>query len=167
MTGGPRQPEPASALLPERVWDYPRPPALVPIAERIAVQHRGATVAESAGAWRVLETSHPPTFYLPPGDVAALLHPVGGASICEWKGPAQYFDVEIAGQRLTRAAWCYPRPTPRFAAIAGYLSFYPSMFERCLVGDVVAAAQPSDFYGGWTTPNLEGPFKGPPGTLHW
>ncbi|MEM6971895.1 MAG: DUF427 domain-containing protein [Pseudomonadota bacterium] len=156
-----------SALAPERVWDYPRPPALVPVAERVAVEHGGLIVADTTGAWRVLETSHPPTYYLPAADVMAALTPVGGGSLCEWKGPAQYFDVEIAGQRLARAAWCYPKPTARFSAIAGYLAFYPSRFDRCLVGDVVAEPQPSDFYGGWTTPNLTGPFKGPPGTLHW
>lgn len=158
---------PETALAPERVWDYPRPPRLVRVAERVRIVHAGETVADTTAAWRVLETSHPPTYYLPPGDVGAVLKPAGGGSLCEWKGRAAYFDVIAGRASLPGAAWCYPQPTPAFRPIAGFLAFYPSRFDRCLVGEILATPQPSDFYGGWTTPNLEGPFKGPPGTLHW
>lgn len=156
-----------SALAPENVWDYPRPPACLPVPERLSVEDGGETVAETLAGYRVLETSHPPTYYFPPDAVHARLEPAGGGSVCEWKGPARYFDVVTAAGRRRRAAWCYPDPTPGFRAIAGYLAFYPSRFEACRVGAVAAGPQESDFYGGWVTPNLSGPFKGPPGTLGW
>ncbi|MGF1552645.1 MAG: DUF427 domain-containing protein [Paracoccaceae bacterium] len=156
-----------SALAPENVWDYPRPPRLEPVPERLLVRHGGETVAETTAGYRVLETSHPPTYYFPPIDVRADLVPARGATFCEFKGRAAYVDVLVAGPRLPRAAWCYPDPVPAFRTIAGYFCFYPSRFEECRVGDMVATAQASDFYGGWVTANLSGPFKGPPGTMGW
>ncbi|MEM6487060.1 MAG: DUF427 domain-containing protein [Pseudomonadota bacterium] len=156
-----------TALGPEDVWSYPRPPWLEPVPERVRIVHQGTVVADTTGAYRVLETSHPPTFYLPPDDVITTLAPAKGQSMCEWKGLAAYFDVLVEDERLTRAAWTYAAPTKAFAPIAGYLSFYPWRFGGCFVGEMRATGQQSDFYGGWITPNLKGPFKGPSGTGHW
>lgn len=151
----------------ENVQTYPRPPALEPVSLTIVIHLGGSLVARSTRAWRVLETHHAPTYYLPPGDVAATLRPAAGTSFCEWKGVARYLDVMAGGVTARRAAWCYDSPTPRFAAIAGYLAFYPGAMEACRVGDMPVVPQPGDFYGGWVTPNLDGIVKGAPGTRHW
>lgn len=152
----------------ERVWDYPRPPALVPCERRVRIELGGATIADSTRALRVLETSHPPTVYVPPEDVAAgVLRPAGGRSLCEWKGAATYWDVESGDRREQRAAWSYPDPVPRYAALRDHLCFYPSRMNACWLDDERVAAQAGDFYGGWITADLVGPFKGGPGTLGW
>jgi uncharacterized protein (DUF427 family) len=152
----------------ESVWDYPRPPRLEPVQERLLVRLDDATVAETARGVRCLETSHPPVYYIPPEDVApGALSPAPGRSFCEFKGRAQYWTVTAGGLTAERAAWSYPDPTPAFRAIAGWLAFYPSRMTECRVGDQVATAQESDFYGGWITPGIRGPFKGPAGTLGW
>ena len=119
-------------------------------------------------AFRVLETHHAPTYYVPTAAVlAGALQPASGRSLCEWKGAAQYFDV-VAGDRVARrAAWCYPTPTPAFAAIAGHVAFYPGAMDLCSVAGVAVTPQPGDFYGGWVTPNLSGIVKGAPGTRGW
>jgi len=157
-----------AGLAPEDVQDYPRPPALERVALPVRVVLGGETVAETTGALRVCETHHAPTYYIPPGDVAAgALTPAGGGSLCEWKGRAAYFDVTGGGVTRRRAAWCYPAPTAGFASLAGHVAFYPGEMDACLVGDVAATPQPGDFYGGWVTPNLEGRVKGAPGTRHW
>ena len=153
----------------ERVWDYPRPPALVPCERRVRVEIGGEVLADSEGALRVLETSHPPTIYLPPSDVRSdLLRERGGrGSLCEWKGYATYFDVE-AGDRVERAAaWTYRDPVPRYAALRDFVSLYPGRMDACFLDDELVQAQPGDFYGGWITSDLVGPFKGAPGTLGW
>jgi uncharacterized protein (DUF427 family) len=151
----------------ESVWDYPRPPALVPSSSLVEVRSGDQLIASTTGSFRVLETSHPPSFYLPPDDiVAGSLRPAGGGSMCEWKGRASYWDV-IAGDSIIRAAaWSYPQPTPAFASIAGFVSFYPSMVV-CTVDGVVVEPQAGGFYGGWITPEVVGPFKGEPGTTWW
>ena len=152
----------------ESVWDYPRPPALLPCERRVRIELGGATIADSTRALRVLETSHPPTVYVPPEDVAAgVLRPAGGRSLCEWKGAARYWDVESGERREERAAWSYPDPVPRYAALRDHLCFYPSRMDACWLGDERVAAQAGDFYGGWVTAELVGPFKGGPGTLGW
>ena len=155
-----------SGLAVENVQDYPRPPALERVPQRLRVMLNGATVADTSRGWRVLETHHAPTYYLPRADVAARLSPASGGSLCEWKGRARYWDVEAGGALEPRSAWSYESPSPRFASIAGHLAFYASRFE-CFVGELEAWAQPGDFYGGWMTPNLRGTAKGGPGTLHW
>jgi uncharacterized protein (DUF427 family) len=156
------------ALPVENVQAYPRPPALEPVSEPLEVRLGGATVARTERGWRVCETHHAPTYYIPPEDVAeGALRAAGGGSVCEWKGRAAYFDVAAGGARRARAAWCYPEPTPRFVAIAGYLAFYPGPMDACFVGDVQVTPQPGDFYGGWVTPNLTGVVKGAAGTRHW
>lgn len=152
----------------ENVWDYPRPPRVEPVPQAVAIVLGGVEIARSLRAMRVLETSHPPTYYLPAEDfLAGALEPAAGSSICEWKGAARYWTVLGGGRREVRAGWSYPVPTPAFAVIAGHVAVYPGRMERCSVGGVEAVAQPGDFYGGWITPNLRGPFKGAPGTLGW
>lgn len=154
-------------LAPEDVQAYPRPPRLEPVAARIVIILGGQVIADTTAALRVLETHHPPSYYLPPGDVAARLTPAGGASFCEWKGAARYWDVAAGGVVRPRAAWSYDRPSPAFAALAGYLAFYPGLMEACSVDGLPVTPQPGRFYGGWVTPNLTGRIKGAPGTEHW
>lgn len=153
----------------ESVWDYPRPPRLERSVRPVRVEHAGAVLAESERAWRVLETSHPPVYYVPWEDVAAgLLAPVAVTSFCEWKGQATYFDVVVPGaQRLRRAAWTYLRPNPGFEQLAGAVAFYPQRVDACFVGDERATPQPGEFYGGWVTGDVAGPFKGEPGSEGW
>jgi uncharacterized protein (DUF427 family) len=151
----------------ESVWDYPRPPAVEEVEVRVRVMLGDACVADSRHALRVLETSSPPTVYLPPGDAdRALLLPDEGASFCEWKGTAHYVRVEAGGRVSRQAGWSYPEPFPEYAVLAGYLSFYPARVE-CFYGDHRAEPQPGRFYGGWVTPGLVGPFKGAPGSSGW
>ncbi|MEO1230392.1 MAG: DUF427 domain-containing protein [Myxococcota bacterium] len=151
----------------ESVWDYPRPPALIPYGGKVQIFDEETVLAETTGAYRVLETSHPPTFYLPPADIRMdLMTPAPGSSICEWKGQARYFHVDNGSRRLERVAWAYPSPTPAFAKIADFLCFYPSKV-RCFVDGEGVKAQEGDFYGGWITSRVVGPFKGGPGTWGW
>ena len=126
------------------------------------------TIADTSAAVRVLETSHPPSFYIPPADVRVeFLVPVERHSFCEWKGGAVYWTVKIDGLISVHAAWSYPKPTPRFAGIKDYVAFYVSRAQDCYVGDERAVAQDGDFYGGWITSEIKGPFKGAPGTHGW
>jgi len=150
------------------VWDYPRPPVAVPSDKRVVIVHRGVTIADTTRAIRTLETSHPPTYYLPPDDVLmAALQPAAGSSFCEWKGHARYFDVVVDGQRIERAAWSYPAPTEAFAGLRDHLAFYAAPFDGCFVGGEAVTPQPGGFYGGWITADLAGPFKGIPGSRFW
>ena len=151
----------------ESVWDYPRPPCVVADAREVVVRAFGVEIARTRAALRVLETSHPPTFYLPRGDVQmAYLVPAGGGSRCEWKGEASYFDIVVADRRLARVAWSYEQPFDDAAALAGHLAFYASKVEATVGGERVVP-QPGGFYGGWVTPELAGPFKGEPGSEGW
>jgi uncharacterized protein (DUF427 family) len=161
---GPQRPGPGQ----ESVWDYPRPPRLERTAAAIEVVLGGVVVAATRSALRVLETSHPPSYYLPPDAfVPGSLRPAAGHSVCEWKGEAGYLDV-IGGDAVAEcAAWTYPRPTPAFAALAGYIALYPGRMDRCTVDGEVVRAQPGGFYGGWITAGVVGPFKGEPGTMYW
>jgi uncharacterized protein (DUF427 family) len=156
------------SLAPENVQDYPRPPALEPVAERLSVVLGGVEIAATTRGFRVLETHHAPSYYFPPGDVAeGALRASAGRTLCEWKGVARYFDVIAEPREELRAAWSYPNPNGAFAAIAGFVAFYPGQMDACFVGDVRAQAQPGSFYGGWVTPNLAGIVKGGPGTEGW
>ncbi len=154
-------------LRPENVQDYPRPPRLEPASGRIRITLGGETVADTTRAFRVLETHHAPTYYLPPDDILAELRPASSRSYCEWKGVASYFDVISAGHVAPRAAWCYPSPTRDFQPLAHHVAFYASSMDVCCVCGVRAVPQPGSFYGGWVTPNLTGVPKGAPGTEHW
>lgn len=152
----------------ERVWDYPRPPRLERVPERLRVVLGGVTIADTVAGFRVLETSHPPTYYLPRGDIlSSALVPAAGQSFCEWKGVATYFDVVAGGRRLERVAWTYERPSADFAALAGCVAFYAGPMDACFVDDEQVTPQPGGFYGGWVTRNLVGPFKGSAGSSGW
>ena len=152
----------------ESVWDYPRPPALEPTTRRIRIIVAGQLIVDTTSAWRVLETSHAPGYYIPPGDIrSGVLVPVPGGSVCEWKGRAEYFSLRVADQELQNVAWAYPDPTPRFVPITGHVAFYAGPMDRCLVDDEVVVPQPGGFYGGWITNDIVGPFKGGPGTWGW
>ena len=154
---------------PESVWDYPRPPIVVPSHERVIIEAESAIVADSRRSQRVLETSHPPVYYIPDDDIASgVLRPVPGTTWCEFKGTASYFDVVCpSGRVVPRAAWHYPRPSAGFEALVGHVAFYPGRMDRCTVDGEVVVAQPGDFYGGWITSRVTGPFKGGPGTRGW
>lgn len=160
--------EPKETPQKESVWDYPRPPRLEPTSKLIEVVVADGVIAKSVNAFRVLETSHPPVYYIPPADIRlGLLRPTAGQSFCEWKGVARYFDV-IVGERIIKdAAWAYPNPVPRFADLKNCVAFYPQLFDECRVDGEVVTPQPGGFYGGWITSDLEGPFKGSPGTMGW
>lgn len=152
----------------ESVWDYPRPPRLEPFGRRIRVIFAGIAIADTSQAWRVLETSHPPSYYLPHQDVnVAHLRPTAGASFCEWKGAARYFDIVVGEAVAARAAWSYPQPAAAFAAIRDHIAFYPAAMEACYIDDERVRPQPGGFYGGWITDDIVGPFKGNLGTAGW
>ncbi|PCN47994.1 hypothetical protein Csp2054_08970 [Curtobacterium sp. 'Ferrero'] len=152
----------------ESVWDYPRPPAVEPVAERVVVRLGGVVVADTTDAVRVLETSHPPVYYLPVADLApGTLEPAEGSSMCEFKGRARYFDVRGGGVTAPRAAWNYPTPEPGYEQLRERVAVYPSAMDSCEVGGEVVQAQEGDFYGGWITSRVVGPFKGGAGTFGW
>jgi uncharacterized protein (DUF427 family) len=160
----------------ESVWDYPRPPRLEPTTSRIIIRRHGLILADTTHALRVLETSHPPVFYLPPSAIAMnLLQPSARRpSFCEFKGLATYWTLTlptVPSLVAEDAAWSYPNPSPAFAALRDHLAFYANRLAaigvECLVDDELVLPQPGDFYGGWITSNLRGPFKGAPGTRHW
>ena len=151
----------------ESVWDYPRPPRLEPTSRHLVVAHGSTVIAESTRGFRLLETSHPPSYYLPADDCDLdLLVPASGSSVCEWKGRAVYWDVAVAGEMIRRVGWSYPDPAPPYEAIRDHLAFYPSLLE-CSVDGELATPQPGEFYGGWVTSQVVGPFKGSPGTSWW
>lgn len=149
----------------ESVWDYPRPPRLEPTGRRIRVIFNGETIADSRAARRVLETSQPPVYYLPPEDVRVeFLHRSAKQSFCAFKGVAIYYDV-VVGERTARdAAWSYPDPSPAYAALAKHIAFDAGPMDACFVDDVLVTPQAGRSDGGWVTPDVVGPFNGDPGT---
>lgn len=150
------------------VWTYPRPPVAEPEPRRVEIVHGDVTVATTTRAVRTLETSHPPTYYLPPADIAAgVLQPSAQRSFCEWKGVAVYFDVHVGGAILRDVAWSYPEPSAAFASLRDHVAFYAAPFDGCFVGGERVTPQPGGFYGGWITTDLAGPFKGVPGSRFW
>ena len=166
---GSRRPDFAVALAPGQisVWDFPRPPALALDSREVVIRWGDVEVARTHHALLVLETSHPPTFYLPWSDVnRQLLHPAGGGSVCEWKGPARYWTLTERARSLPNVAWSYPDPMPGAEALAERVAFYAGALQ-CTVGGAVVRPQPGGFYGGWITPELVGPFKGAPGSAGW
>jgi uncharacterized protein (DUF427 family) len=165
------QERPAFAVTPgagqESVWDFPRPPRLAPDAREVVVRWGSLEIARTRQAIRVLETSHPPSFYLPWDDVAReFLRPASGTSFCEWKGPARYWSLVDGDRRLPNVAWSYPEPLAGAEAVANCVAFYPTHLE-CRVANALVTPQPGAFYGGWITPDLVGPFKGEPGSEAW
>jgi uncharacterized protein (DUF427 family) len=160
---------PASAA-PESVWDYPRPPRVERSPKLVRVALGGGVIAASERTHRVLETSHPPVYYVPLEDIAdGAIAPSGGrTTFCEFKGNASYVDaIGADGTRVARAGWFYPDPSPGFEAIRDAVAFYPALMDECTVDGEVVQAQEGDFYGGWITSEVAGPFKGAPGTLGW
>jgi uncharacterized protein (DUF427 family) len=152
----------------ESVWDYPRPPRLEDFAGSITVELGGQVIASTTRAWRVLETSHPPTYYLPRDAFSeGVLRPTSGASWCEWKGQARYYDLVADGREAPRAAWTYPHPSRDFASIAGAVAVVAAAVDRCTVNGEQVIPQPGGFYGGWITSWIVGPFKGIPGSTGW
>ena len=153
---------------PERVWDYPRPPRLERVSQRIRIVFGGETIADTDAAFRVLETTHPPSYYLPqqafqPGALVASAR----TSFCEWKGRARYWTLRGGSSTAVDAGWSYPDPSAAFLAMRDHVAVYAGSMEACFVGDERVSPQPGGFYGGWVTANLEGPFKGEPGTEFW
>jgi len=152
----------------ESVWDYPRPPRLETSSEHVVVVHQGKTLVDTTKALRILETSHPPTYYLPFEDAhTEFFQEVEGSTWCEFKGQAVYADIVVGSTRIPRAMWWYPTPTAPFRQLEGYFSLYPGRVDQCTVDGEVVQAQDGDFYGGWITTRITGPFKGGPGTFGW
>lgn len=162
----------------ESVWDYPRPPAVDTAGgEDVAVVLGGRVIARTDRALRVLETSHPPTYYLPVASfVADALEPARDSrtTLCEFKGSATYYDLVADDVRLERAAWSYDDPRPGFESLREHVAVHPGQVtgatdsgDGCVVDDERVVPQEGDFYGGWITSRVTGPFKGAPGTLGW
>ena len=152
----------------ESVWDYPRPPALRRCDKRIRIVLQGEILADTAGALCVLETSHPPTYYLPPADIdLRYLQEITATSFCEWKGAASYYDIVCKGATHPRAAWTYHHPQPGYLELRDHIAFYAHVMDACYVGNEKVVPQPGKFYGGWITSDVVGPFKGEAGTMGW
>lgn len=152
----------------ESVWDYPRPPRLEATTRHIQIVFNGVVIADTRRALRILETSHPPVYYIPPEDIRmTYLTPGSGHSFCEWKGEARYYTVAVDGRRVENAGWYYPNPTRDFAAIRDHVAFYAAPMDACLVDEERVRPQPGNFYGGWITGDIAGPFKGEPGSMGW
>ena len=144
----------------ESVWDYPRPPAIVPDSRLVSVKN----IAETKNSVRILETASPPTFYIPSSAIRVALLRLNHSSHCEWKGLATYWALP-ENPKLP-IGWSYESPNSRYMDIKGHIAFYPSRID-CFVDGIKVQAQQSEFYGGWITPEIVGPFKGEPGTLGW
>jgi uncharacterized protein (DUF427 family) len=152
----------------ESVWDYPRPPRVEPVSERIRVVVDAIDIADSTSAFRVLETAGAPVYYIPPRDVRMdLLRQSTHRTFCEWKGEAAYHTLVLGSREIANIAWSYPEPNPGYEAIRDHLAFYAWKVDEAWVGDELAAPQPGHFYGGWVTSKVVGPFKGGPGTSGW
>lgn len=154
----------------ESVWDYPRPPRLEASGRSLRIVHAGVVVAETSRSLRILETSHPPVYYIPPADIAMNVVRVSRSrgSYCEFKGVATYWSLDLpGGGSVADVAWSYAKPSANYAALADYLAFYASRVDECTVDGELVIAQPGDFYGGWITSHVKGPFKGVPGSSGW
>src|SRR5665811_1621279 len=152
----------------ESVWDYPRPPRVESDSRRVIVEFAGAVIADTTSAFRVLETSHPPVFYIPPEDVRVeLLTATARTSSCEFKGEARYYDLVVGDRVSESVGWCYPDPMTGFGQIQHAIAFYPGRVDRASVGGEAVTPQPGSFHGGWVTSEIAGPFKGEPGSGGW
>lgn len=160
----PIPPEPGQ----ESVWDYPRPPRLEPTSKHIRIMVQDVIIADTCRAQRVLETSHPPVYYIPPEDIRQdYLVKMPQTTYCEWKGRGAYYSVVVGDRQLINVAWYYPEPTPAFAAIQNYVAFYAEPMDACYVDGEKVTPQPGNFYGGWITSDIVGPFKGIEGSWGW
>jgi uncharacterized protein (DUF427 family) len=149
----------------ESVWDYPRPPRLEDTTKHIQVIFNSVVIADTRRAKRILETSHQPVYYIPPADIKMeYLSESSRTTFCEFKGQASYYTIGVNGKSVPNGAWYYPRPSKGYASIANYVAFYPGKLDACYVDGERVQAQEGDFYGGWITSEIVGPFKGEPGT---
>ncbi len=152
----------------ESVWDYPRPPRLEEFSGRIEVFYQDLKIVDTTSSYRVLETSHPPVYYLPPEDIQMqYLVPEEGSSFCEWKGVAKYYNLVAKDNLVSKIGWYYPEPTAEFMPITNHIAFYAGLMSACYINGEVVTPQPGGFYGGWITGNIVGPFKGEAGTWGW
>lgn len=152
----------------ESVWSYPRPAIAEPTGVHILIEHAGIVLADTRASVRTLETSHPPSYYVPPAYIApGVLRRAQGSSYCEWKGAAVYWDVVVGNLTIPRVGWSYPHPTPAFSMLRDHVAFYAGPFDRCSVDGETVVPQPGEFYGGWITSAIVGPFKGIPGSRGW
>lgn len=152
----------------ESAWDYPRPPKIENCSKLIKIVFNNTVIAETSRAKRVLETSHPPVYYLPPEDVKMeYLTPAENHSFCEWKGEASYYHLTIGDKTARYACWYYPNPVPAFSSLKNHMAFYAQKMEACYVNDELVIPQPGKFYGGWITQDVVGPFKGEQGSERW
>lgn len=152
----------------ESVWSYPRPPRIERCHAHVTIGLGGVTILDTKSCWRVLETSHPPNYYFP---IDAFIHDAlvhcDGTSFCEWKGRATYYTVRGGARSEVGAAWGYAHPSPAFAALVDHVSLYPARMDTCTVDGELVRPQPGEFYGGWITSNIKGPFKGAAGSRSW
>lgn len=152
----------------ESVWDYPRPPSIEQTSRHIVISVDGQTVADTTRALRVCETSHPPVYYVPRDDITSGVLVAGhGSSYCEFKGPATYWSLSVAGRIEPEVGWSYENPSPAYAAMAGAVAFYPGRVDTATVDGERVRPQAGGFYGGWITDEVVGPFKGEPDTSGW
>lgn len=159
-----QKPEPGQ----ESVWDYPRPPRVERTTKRVRVVFNGETIVDTDNAYRVLETSHPPVYYIPKDAFKNVnIEKTTRKTICEFKGTATYWTLTVGDRSEENVAWSYDAPRPGFEVIQGFLAIYPSRMDGCYVGDELVQSQEGDFYGGWITSDIVGPFKGGPGTRGW
>lgn len=172
LVGPRRAATPAMRIVPgpgqESVWDFPRPPRVEPSSEHVVIRFGGQVVADSRDAVRVLETSHPPVYYLPRAAFAkGVLVPAPGSTVCEFKGTGRYLDLMVGVAVARRAAWFYPEPWPGYEQLRDKVALYPGAMDSCEVNGEHVTPQEGGFYGGWITSGVVGPFKGGPGTLGW
>lgn len=152
----------------ESVWTFPRPAIAQATEARIQIEHRGPIIADTRAAIRTLETSHPPTYYIPLIDIVPdTPRRATGSSFCEWKGTATDWDAVVGDVMLPRVGWSYASPTPAFVALRDHIAFYAALFDRCSVDGETVILQPGGFHGGWITSRMAGPFKGIPGSRQW
>lgn len=153
----------------ESVWDYPRPPRIEAFDGTLQIYALGELIAQTRKAFRILETSHPPSYYVPPEDIRMewMLAHARPDSFCEWKGAAHYYDLNVGDNRIEKLAWAYAKPSPAYPELKNHLAFYAHKTDKCLINGEVVTPQPGNFYGGWITSNIVGPFKGGPDSWGW
>ena len=161
MTRRPEPEKPAPGQ--ESVWDYPRPPRLEEFSGEITVELGGRTIASTKRGWRVLETSHPPTYYLPresfPTECCARRRARRGANGRGRRATSTWWPT----RRSRAAAWTYLTPTAGFEPIAGAVAVMAAAVDRCTVNGERSRPQPGGFYGGWVTSWVRGRSRASPG----
>jgi uncharacterized protein (DUF427 family) len=150
------------------VWDFPQSPLVEDIDQQIRVYYKGLLIANTTQSKRVLEKAHPPCYYIPMADIQMHYLKINGEiSFCQYKGKASYFNLEVGTEIITDLAWTYLKPTSKYTQLTGYVAFFAGKGCDCYVGEELASPQPSEFFGGWITADIVGPFKGEDGTWDW